>query len=299
MVVQRGAGVLEDGDVQEALQANLQDAQAAVHDEHDGCQQESKGVAALQGQDGDEETHGAAAGIAHQQGAGLCVGPQVSQQRTHEHHTGGAVVGQLFVVGDQVGADGHHRQTGGQAVHTVGAVDHVDAGPDQDDDEQQVHRIRQGEAPLQELHAAAVEVEVGHACHHGDDKVDDAFFVLVPGLFGGIVKVAGEHGSDEQHGVDDIFHPERQECQRHQRDAQHEDQAGTAGLALGQAAIDGKFTTMVVGKLVVEQRIGKRGERKCQQKRCGIHPALPDDRHQRFDHISILLISFAIHALCC
>ena len=56
---------------------------------------------------------------------------------------------------------------------------------------------------------------------------------------------------------------------------------------------------MVVGKLVVEQRIGKRGERKCQQKRCGIHPALPDGRHQRFDHISILLISFAIHALCC
>ena len=56
---------------------------------------------------------------------------------------------------------------------------------------------------------------------------------------------------------------------------------------------------MVVGKLVVEQRIGKRSERKCQQKRCGIHSALPDDRHQRFDHISILLISFAIHALCC
>ena len=31
MVVQRGAGVLEDGDVQEALQADLQDAQAALH----------------------------------------------------------------------------------------------------------------------------------------------------------------------------------------------------------------------------------------------------------------------------
>ena len=31
--VQRGAGVLEDGNVQKALQADLQDAQTAIHDE--------------------------------------------------------------------------------------------------------------------------------------------------------------------------------------------------------------------------------------------------------------------------
>ena len=181
--------------------------------------------------------------------------------------------------------------------YTVGAVDHVDAGPDQDDDEQQVHRIRQGEAPLQELHAAAVEVEVGHACHHGDDKVDDAFFVLVPGLFGGIVKVAGEHGSDEQHGVDDIFYPERQECQRHQRDAQHEDQAGTAGLALGQAAIDGKFTAMVVGKLVVEQRIGKRSERNASRNAAASTPRCPTTDTR--DSIIFLFSSFLLQFMPC
>ena len=37
VVVQRGAGVLEDGNVQKALQADLQDAQTAIHDEHEMC----------------------------------------------------------------------------------------------------------------------------------------------------------------------------------------------------------------------------------------------------------------------
>ena len=131
--------------MQEALQADLQDAQAAVHDEDQRRQQEGERVAALERQHREEEAHGAAARVTHQQGGGLGIHPQVGQQCADEDDGGGAVVGQLFVVGDQVGADGHHRQTGGQAVHTVGAVDHVDAGPDQDDDEQQIHRIGQGE----------------------------------------------------------------------------------------------------------------------------------------------------------
>ena len=285
MIVQRGAGVLEDGDVQEALQADLQDAQAAVHDEHDGRQQEGEGMAALQRQDRDEEAHGTAAGIAHQQAGGLCVGPQVGQQRTHEHDTCGAVVTQLLLIGQQVGADGHNGHAGGQAVHTVGAVDHVDAGPDQDDDQQQVHGIRQREAPLQELHPAAVEVQVGDTGHDGDHKINDALLVLVPGGLGGIVEVAGEHGRDEQHRVDDILHLERQECQRHQRDAQHEDQAGAAGLALGQAAVDRKLAAVVMGKFIVEYRIHQSREDKGQQERQSVHAALPHDRKQHFDHL--------------
>ena len=111
VVVQRGAGVLEDGNVQKALQADLQDAQTAIHDEHDGCQQEGKWMAALKGQHCDKEAHCAAAGIAHQQAGRLCVGPQIGQQRTHEHNACGAVLGQLCFIGQQLGADGHHCNT--------------------------------------------------------------------------------------------------------------------------------------------------------------------------------------------
>ena len=48
MVVQRGQGVLEDGDVQKPLEADLQDAQAAVHNEHQRGQQKGEGMAALE-----------------------------------------------------------------------------------------------------------------------------------------------------------------------------------------------------------------------------------------------------------
>ena len=54
MVVQRREGVLEDADVEEALEADLQDAEAAVYDEHQRRQQEGERVAALEGQDGEE-----------------------------------------------------------------------------------------------------------------------------------------------------------------------------------------------------------------------------------------------------
>ena len=47
MVVQRGQGILEDGDVQKPLEADLQDAQAAVHNEHQRGQQEGEGAATL------------------------------------------------------------------------------------------------------------------------------------------------------------------------------------------------------------------------------------------------------------
>ena len=41
MVVERGQGVFQDPDVQKTLQADLQNAQAAVRDEHDSRQQEA------------------------------------------------------------------------------------------------------------------------------------------------------------------------------------------------------------------------------------------------------------------
>ena len=48
-------------------------------------------MTALERQHGDEKAHSAAARIAHQQAGGLGIQPQVSQQRTDEHHTGGGV----------------------------------------------------------------------------------------------------------------------------------------------------------------------------------------------------------------
>ena len=278
--MQRGAGVLEDGNVQKALQADLQDAQTAIHDEHDGCQQEGKRMAAFEGQHCDKEAHCAAAGIAHQQAGRLCVGPQIGQQRTHEHNACGAVLGQLCFIGQQVGTDGHHCNTCRKAVHAVGAVDHIDAGPDQNNDQQQVHSIRQSETPLQEIHTAAVEVEVGHTCNNGNGKINDTLFILVPCSFSSIVKVAGQHGCNEQDGVDDVFHLERQECQRYQCDAQHEDQAGTTGLTLGKRTVHRKLAAMVVRKLIVKNGVHQSRKGKRQQECQSIDAALSYDRKQ-------------------
>src|SRR5699024_9641103 len=119
-----------------------------------------------------EKAHGAAAGVPHQDGGGLGVDPQVGQQRPHEHRRSGDVAGQLLGVQQSEGAHADHRQAGGQTVHAVGAVDHVDAGPDQDDDQQQVDRVGQHKIPVQEPHPTAVEVQVGDAGHQGNDKVD-------------------------------------------------------------------------------------------------------------------------------
>ena len=107
---------------------------------------------------------------------------------------------QLLPIGQQERADGHHCQAGREAVHTVGTVDHIDAGPDEHDDEQQVDRVRDAERPVQQLHAGAVEVEVGDTCHHRDDKINEALFVFVPGRIRRIVKIAREHGGDEEDG---------------------------------------------------------------------------------------------------
>ena len=147
-------------------------------------------MAALEGEDGEEEAHRTTAGVAHQEARGLSVGPQVGQQRTDEDDGCGGVVAQLLPVGQQEGADAHHRKAGRQAIHAVGAVDHVDAGPDEDDDEQQVKGVRDGEGHAQEVHRRAVEVQVGDARHHCDDKVDESLFVLVPRRLGGVIEVA-------------------------------------------------------------------------------------------------------------
>ena len=242
-------------------------------------------MAALERQHGNEKAHSAASGVAHQQAGRFCVGPQIGQQCTHEHNTCGAVLGQLCFIGQQVGADGHDCHAGRQTVHAVGAVDHIDAGPDQNDDEQQVHCIRQREAPLQKVHTAAVEVQVSGTGYNGDHKIDQAFFVLIPCGLCRIVKVTGQHGRNEQHGVDDILHLEGQEGHRHQRDAQHEDQAGTAGLALGKCTIHRKLAAMVMGEPVMKNGIHQSRESKCQQKCQSIHAALSHDRKQQFDHI--------------
>ncbi len=135
------------------------------------------------------------------------------------------------------------------------------------------------------MHAAAIEVEIGHACHRSNDKIDDALFVLVPGGLGCIVKVAGQHRCNEQHRINDVFHLERQERQRHQCDAQHKNQAGTAGLALGKCTVHRKFAAMVVRKFIVKNRIHQGREDKSQQECQGIHTALSHDRKQPFDHI--------------
>ena len=55
MVVERGQGVFQNPDVQKTLQADLQNAQTAICDEHDSRQQEGEGVAALERQQGDEK----------------------------------------------------------------------------------------------------------------------------------------------------------------------------------------------------------------------------------------------------
>ena len=273
MVVQRGQGVLEDGDVQKPLEADLQDAQAAVHNEHQRGQQEGEGMAALEGQNGQEEAHGAAARVTHQQGGRLGVLPQVGQQSTNEHNACGGVIPQFLPVGQQEGADADHGKAGGKAVHAIGAVDHIDAGPDQDDDQDEVDGIGQVEAPAQEVDLRAVEVQVGHARHNGDDQIDQALFVLVPGSLGGIVKIAGEHGRNEQDGVDDVLCFKGHHGQRDQCDAEHEDEAGAPGLALGEFAVHGKRAAMVVGELIVEHRVHQRGQRKCKQKAQRIHGA--------------------------
>ena len=292
MVVERGQGVFQDPDVQKTLQADLQNAQTAICDEHDSRQQEGEGVAALERQHGDEKAHGAAAGIAHQQAGGLGIQPQVGQQRTDEHHTSRSIRTQFGLISQQVGANGNHCQTGGKAVHTIGAVDHVDACPDQDDDEQQVHCIRQGEAPLQKVYAAAIEVQVGDARQHRDDKIDDAFFVLIPGGFGGIVQITGEHGGDQQHIVHHILCVEGQKRQRHQCDAQHKDQSGASRLALGKLAVHRKGAAVIVGQFIAENGICQGGQGKCQQKCHGLHAPLPDDRGQHLDHkITFLFLS--------
>ena len=135
------------------------------------------------------------------------------------------------------------------------------------------------------MYAAAVEVEVGHARHGGNDKIDDALFVLVPCGLGGIVKVTGQHGRDQQYGVNDVLHLEWQEGQRHQCDAQHKDQAGTAGLALGKRTVHRKFAAMVVRKFIVKNRIHQGREGKGKQECQSIHTALSHDRKQPFDHI--------------
>ena len=278
--------------MQKTLQADLQNAQAAVCDEHNGGKQKGKRMAALERQHGDEKSHGAAAGIAHQQAGGLGVKPQVGQQRTNEHHTGGGVGAQLGLIGQQVGANGHHCQTGGKAVHTVGTVDHIDACPDKDDDEQQVHRIGQREAPLQKVYAAAIEVQVGHARQHRNDKINDAFFVLIPRGLGGIVQIAGEHRGDEQHIIHYILGVEGQKRQRHQCDAQHKDQPGATRLALGKLAVHRKGAAMVVGQFIAENGIRQGGQSERQQKCHGIHAPLPDDRGQHLDHkITVLFLS--------
>ena len=249
-------------------------------------------MTALERQHGDEKAHCAAAGIAHQQAGGLGVEPQVGQQRTDEHHTSRSIRAQLGLIGQQIGADGHHRQTGRKAVHTIGTVDHVDACPDKDDDEQQVHRIRQGEAPLQKVYAAAVEVQVGDARQHRNDKINDALFVLVPRGLGGIVQIAGQHGGDDQHIVHHILGGEGQERQRHQCDAQHKDQSGASRLALGKLAVHRKGAAVVVGQFIAENGIRQGGQGKRQQKCHGIHAPLPDDRGKHLDHkITFLFLS--------
>ena len=58
------------------------------------------------------------------------------------------------------------------------------------DDEDEVDGIGQAEAPAQEVDLRAVEVQVGDARHHCDDKVDESLFVLVPRRLGGVIEVA-------------------------------------------------------------------------------------------------------------
>ena len=56
--------------------------------------------------------------------------------------------------------------------------------PWKDDDEDEVDGIGQAEAPAQEVDLRAVEVQVGHARHNGDDQIDQALFVPPLGVWG-------------------------------------------------------------------------------------------------------------------
>ena len=62
-------------------------------------------MAALERQHREEEAHGAAARVTHQQGGGLGIHPQVGQQCADEDDGGGAVVPQFLAVSQQEGAD--------------------------------------------------------------------------------------------------------------------------------------------------------------------------------------------------
>ena len=241
-------------------------------------------MTALQGQQRQEKAHGPAASIAHQQRGGLCVGPQIRQQRTNEHRTHRGVRPQLGLICHQERANRHNAHTGRQPVHTIGTVDHIDAGPDQDHDQQQIHRVGQCKLPAQQLHAAAVEIQVGHTCHHRNGQVDQTFFVLVPSFFRCIIQVTGQHRSHQKHRVDQILGAERHKRKADQRNAQHKDQAGATGFALGQLSVHCKRTAMVLGKFITEQRVHQCGQCKCQQQCHCIYTPLPNGRCQHRNH---------------
>ena len=142
------------------------------------------------------------------------------------------------------------------------------------------------------MYVAAVEVQVGDARQHCNDKINDALFVLIPRGLGGIVQIAGEHGSDQQHIVHHILGGEGQKRQRHQCDAQHKNQSGASRLALGKFAVHRKGAAVVVGQFIAENGIRQGSQGKRQQKCHGIHAPLPDDRGQHLDHkITFLFLS--------
>ena len=138
--------------------------------------------------------------------------------------------------------------------------------------------VRDLEIPAQQLHAAAVEIQIGDAGHRRDDEIDQALFVFVPGGVGGVVQVARQHGRNEQHHIDAVFQMERHKGQGNQHDAQHKDQARAPGFALGQGAVHRVGPAMVLGQAAAEQAGKQPRKHERQQERQRIHPALANDR---------------------
>ena len=112
--------------------------------------------------------------------------------------------------------------------------------------------VKAEEAEIEVELVAVLPDECGRG-EQADYKVDSAFFVFVPGLFGSIVKIARKHCKEYHYVIKYVLNTDFNADKRNEY--KHADKNYTCAtlFTCGKLAVKGKITSAVNGKLVFEE----------------------------------------------
>ena len=254
MIVYRGPQVRHElFGLKRAKDSKFDKAHKAVDQQHYAARNGEQSVAHAQEDEAQKQPYRSGTRVSHEHGAGLAVEYQVGEQHGCKYGAGHyhLALGAQDVSRRDGSDHGIDHQSGGQSVYSVRAVHGVYHEPEERSRKDNVQRLGHRNGYRAVVQHGCLRFEVHQrTCHkQADDEVHYALLKLAPGSLRTVVQIAGQHGQQHQHHVDDHLDLEAADRRCNHREHRHHKDAGAAYLAFGLFAGDREFPAVVPGQL--------------------------------------------------